>query len=333
MKTLLIALMLSSYGGDANRLCAEAPQFRSEGRQVDGEPETLILARSKQHNGEYYAARQILREALSKTLGSASLLGALGSVEQDLGEYMEAERCYLRALNLYKPTQDELARISILNNLATLYLETKQYSKIDPLCEELEKLPLEKLTSDVISAGGLLNVIGSLEHARNRDDEAQRYYERSLKLLHQAGSRANVDAGVVEANIAFLRMDAGQYIAAAELFRLAIREIESTAGSEHLELIRPLINLARCENLGGHPERAEPLAGRAVGLSCRIISKEHPVTATAMLEQAAALRRLGRKKAARDLEKEAKASLRANIIKNRSTYTVRLWDLRGSAAR
>ena len=49
-----------------------------------------------------------------------------------------------------------------------------------------------------------------------------------------------------------------------------------------------------------------------------------------MLEQATALRRLGRKKPARDLEKRAKAALRKNSTTDLTGYTVSLRDLVGA---
>ena len=63
--------------------------------QADRVPEQLLVARSKQRAGEYNAARDILLKTLSEVPDSASLLDALGSVEQDLGEYFEAERSLL----------------------------------------------------------------------------------------------------------------------------------------------------------------------------------------------------------------------------------------------
>ena len=59
----------------------------------------LLAARNKQRAGEYGVTQKILLEALSQAPHSALLLNQLGSVQQDLGEYLEAERSYLRALS------------------------------------------------------------------------------------------------------------------------------------------------------------------------------------------------------------------------------------------
>jgi len=301
--------------------------------QAETVSDRLLIARSKQGAGEYNAARDILLEALSKAPNSASLLDALGSVQQDRGEYFEAERWYLRALSASAATKGDPERVTILQNLATLYLDTDQYSKGERVREQLEKLLPGALNADPAAAGALLNVIASLEHTRNRDDEAERYYSECLRFLHQAQRPVSVDAALVKANLGFLHLEARRYGSAADLFHQAIREIEIASGPGNPALVRPLVNLARCENMSGHSNQAEPVARRAVELSVRIFGEGHPVTATAMLEQATALRRLGRKRPARNLEKRAKACLRNNSTTNLSGYTVTLRDLAGATIR
>src|SRR5262249_49278362 len=117
--------------------------------------------------------------------------------------------------------------------------------------------------------------IPSLEHARNRDDEAERYYSRSLLLLRQARGPASIDAAIVQSNMGLLRLGARQYALAAALFREAIREIEIASGPDDPALIRALVNLARCENMSGHANEAEALARRAVELSSKMFGQAH----------------------------------------------------------
>ena len=312
-------------------LAAGAQRLNGTG-EIDRESELLLVARSKQQAGEYNIARDTLLKALSKTPDSAVLLDALGSVEQDLREYLAAERSYLHALSA--STQGDPERVAVLQNLATLYLDTGQYSKCERIREQLEKLEWRpgEFENHPAEAAALLNVIGSLEHARRREDQAERYYSRSMMLFRQAHGPISVDAALVEANLAFLRLEARQYESAADLFRQAIHEIEIASGPENQALIRPLVNLAACESMAGHANEAEVIARRAVELS-KAFGKTQPVTATAMLVRATALRRLGRKRLARDLEKRAKAYLRNNPTTNLSGYTVSLRDLAGATFR
>jgi len=312
---------------------AAGAQLRYGTDQADRVSEQLVSARSKQRAGDYHGARDILLQALSEVPDSASLLDALGSVEQDLGESFEAERSYLRALSLSAATGGDPERVAILQNLATLYLDTDQYSKGERVREQLEKLDLGALNDHPAASGALLNVIASLEHARNRDDEADRYYAQSLLLLREARGPASVDAALVQANMGFLRLEARQYASAAAFFRQAIREIQIASGPEDPALIRPLINLARCENMSGHANEAEALARRTVELSGKTFGKAHMVTANAMLEEANALRRLRRKRQARDLEKQAKAYLQNNSAITLAGFSVSVRALGAATTR
>jgi tetratricopeptide (TPR) repeat protein len=306
------------------------PPTKAQQPQAGMASEQLLEARSKQNAGEYNAARDVLIKALSKAPNSAPLLDALGSVQQDMGDYREAERSYLRALSASTATEGDPERVVVLHNLATLYLDTGQYSKGDPLREQLEQVLPEALNHHPAWAGELLNVIATLEHVRNRDDEAERDYSRSLVLLRQAQGPASLNAALVEANIGFLRLKARQFGSAAALFREAISEIEIASGPENPALIRPLLDLANCEEMSGDPMQAEIAARRAVELSLKVYGEGHPVTATVMLERAIALRRLGRKRLAHELEKRAKAWMRNNSTKNLSGYTVGLRELAGT---
>jgi tetratricopeptide (TPR) repeat protein len=295
--------------------------------------EQLVRARSLQQAGQYNAARSVLLETLTKAPDSAILFGALGSVQQDLGEYLEAERSYLRALELSSRNEGDTERLVLLNNLATLYLESAQYEKGGRVREQLEKLTPAILEEHPRAAAIFLNVAGSLEHARHRDREAETYYVRSLELFHKTMGPISVDAAVVKTNLGGIRLEAGQYQAAADLFQQAIQEIETASNPENPALIRPLINAARSENLAGHPSAADPFARRGVELSLKILGERHTVTAIAMLEEAMALRGLRRKKPARELEKRAKAGLQTNSTIKTAGYTVSMAQLGKRKAR
>jgi tetratricopeptide (TPR) repeat protein len=288
--------------------------------------EHVLSARQLQQAGQYNAARAVLLKALSDAPDSASLLDAMGSVEQDMGDYLEAERFYLRALRVSQSGMNT-ERLVTLNNLGTLYLETAQYAKGDRVREQLEKLAPAVLEARPRAAAILLSIIGGLEQARNRAEEAESYYLRSLQLFRRANGAPTEEAAAVKNNLGGLRLEAGQYQSASDLFQQAIREIEKASGPESPALIRPLVNAAASENRAHHASLAEPLARRAVALSVKVLGEGHPVTATAMLEQAAALRRLGKKGLARNLEKHARAGLRASSPINTSGYTVSLRDL------
>jgi tetratricopeptide (TPR) repeat protein len=286
----------------------------------------LLQAGIRRNAGRNSEARSILQQALSKAPESPALLNALGSLEQDRGEYFKAEQAYLRALGAPAEKIGDTQRIFILNNLATLYLDTDQYSKGERVREELEKMPARALESDPAAAALLLNVMASLEHARHKDDKAISYYTKALALLGEAQGPMSANVAAVESNLGYLHLEAGRCEEASVFFRNAIQKIE-TLGKNDAALVQPLINLARCENLGGHGREAESLTLRAIEISTSAFGGQHPITAKATLERASALRKLGRPREARTLEKQAQTSLRKTSAANLSGYTVGFRDL------
>ncbi len=302
-------------------------QSRTGIEQLDGVAGAAVRALRMQRAGEYPAARTILLAALSETPESASLLGTLASVEQDMGEYLEAERSYLHALGVATRSQVDIERITILNNLGTLYLDTRQYSKAERVRDDLERMGPGAFESYPALSALLQNLIASLEHARNRDDEAARHYEQALRLFRSAQGPVSIDAAIVESNLGTLYWEAGQYGPAGDLFRQSIRDIKTASGPQNPALVRSLINLAGCENMSGHPNEAEALARSAVELSGKILGLDHPVTARAELQLASVLRKLRRKTEARELEKRAQALLRNASETSPARYTVGLQEL------
>jgi tetratricopeptide (TPR) repeat protein len=284
-------------------------------------------ALAKQSDGDYATAHTMLTNALLAAPKSGRLLSALGSVQQDLGEYLEAESSYIRALGIFAQSGNDFQRIVVLNNLCTLYLETSQYSKGERVRDQFENLPPEALARQPVSKVAFLELSGSLEHARHRDDRAERYYILALQLLRQTEDSASVLAASIESNLGFLRAESQRYESAKPFFRQAIREIEMAAGPEHPLLIRILVNSAICENKVGNSGEAELLARRAVELAGKIYGDEHPITARVMLEHANTLRTLRRNGEARKLEKRAKASLRNTPEARLGRYTVGLREL------
>jgi tetratricopeptide (TPR) repeat protein len=286
-QTLAVACLLAGnlFFCPASRISASSGEQSFSDPTSHDSASPLLRARSKQDAGEYAAARAILIEALSEEPRSPALLEALGSVEQDLAQYREAEQLYLRALDASTGTAENPERITVLHNLGTLYLDTGNYTKGQRIREQLETLRLDPIAADhPKQAALLLNLLASLNHERNRNDEAERDYAQALQLLRKAPTAANGDIAIVENNLGFLHLEAKQYNSAGDLFRKSISDLEATANPDNAALIPPLVNLARCENSLGHFKEAERQARRAVQICRKIFGQQHPFTARAMLD-------------------------------------------------
>ena len=212
--------------------------------------------------------------------------------------------------------------MAILNNLATLFLESRQYPKIQRLSAEIEQSSRDISGAEPTEAAPLLNVLAGMQHMRHQYAEAERSYLRSIELWERAEGPHTANAGVVRSNLGVLYFDCGRLERADAVFNQAITDIENTVGREHPLLIHGLVNLAAFRYRMKRPEEAEPLARRAADLGAKFLGADHPDTAEAMLLEARTLRQLRRKQEAKALERRATSALRKSAAVNLTGYTV-----------
>ena len=130
--------------------------------------------------------------------------------------------------------------MSILNNLATLYLETQQYPKIQQLSAEIEQSLRDLSGAEPTEAARLLNALAGMQHIRHQDAEAERTYLRSIELWERAEGNHAANAAVVRSNLGVLYFDCGRFERAGTVFNQAITDIQNSVGREHPLLIHGL---------------------------------------------------------------------------------------------
>ena len=90
---------------------------------------------------------QLLSEFLDGFLHYAGLLSDLGAVYRDMGDYTQAERYYLEAINIEEKRlgKDHPEYISSLDNVYRLYLAIKEYNRAVPFKQEAYQLNTDQV--------------------------------------------------------------------------------------------------------------------------------------------------------------------------------------------
>ena len=300
-------------------VCAASAQTTS----LHSVTSTLVAVHRELAAGEYRTARGMIERAVAEDPGSPALRDALGIVQQDMAEYGLAERTYRSALRLCGDG-DTVERITILNNLATLYLENDQPERIEAVRPEIDKLPPDALEAHPSTAALLFNTMAMIQHERHNDREAADLFRRALDVWEEVEGRHGPIAATVRNNLGAMYSDSGDYVSAADLFTQAIDDLQRTSGTETRALVRPLLNLAETRWRQHHPDLAEPLARRAVRLADNTMGANHPVTIDAMLFDALLLKKLGQKREAHAIKKRVNAGLGnlPDLSWSRNTTTV-----------
>lgn len=136
---------------------------------------------------------RLLREAKgwgqAEDIVQAQILTSEGLLQQQLGEWEEAERRHQQALVRFHAAGHAHGIARVLNNLALLYLETGDLTRATEYAEASLKLSREiGNEADIARALGNLGVV----HRRRESwDEALRCFDECLTLFRRLGDRYN----------------------------------------------------------------------------------------------------------------------------------------------
>jgi len=290
----------------------------------------LNQAKRQELNGEYKAASQTLREALriaeQSRLGPPALAPTLnnaGSVAQDLGQYVEAEKYYRQSIANWEAAGDFGVNLSRpLHNLATLYARTGRYRMAQRMHQQVLEILTRALGTRHPNVARVLISYGLAHHAQGDLEKAERSYREAQEILRDVKTAAGVDLGTLQTNLASLLVTRGSYQEAAKLAAEGAASLEKSLGTEHPALVPALTwrGIAAIK-LGAYAEAAD-LLQRAVSLAKRSLGEEHPRLAFALKAQAELLHSQNRKGEARRLQKQAKTILASHQRENLLGHTV-----------
>ena len=176
---------------------------------------------------------------------TAESLSRLASVYQSMGGAAEAERLFLRALDI------DIARLgenhphiaARLNNIANLYRDQGR-------SQEAEEMLLRAIA---IGEGGVgadhpeyaiwLNNLAGLYRSMGRLEEAEPLMIRALDITRRAYGETHPSTAIRLNNLAGLRRAMGRFDDAEKLYLLAIRIDKAALGPDHPDLAIDLNNL------------------------------------------------------------------------------------------
>ena len=265
--------------------------------------------------GHHHGAEALLRDALKiiertdpKGAAAAVTWNNLGLVRQSLGDVLQAETCFQRALSLFRKmpaaSARELARP--LNNLAALYLEEGQPDKVP-------RLDLPKLAEDLKTVSPnypdlviTLENIAGYYYLRNRLDEADKRYQEILELrTKQEGPDSTEVAGVMH-NIAALRVRQGRMADAEDYLTKCFRIWDANPSFRNPNLVLAHANMGLIYALSGRHEEADRAYERAIAIATARLGPDHRRTGDVVASYAAALRLMKRKKEASRMQAKAR---------------------------
>lgn len=183
----------------------------------------------------------------------AAMMLNLGVAEQDIGNFLNAEKFYRQSFNIYKKLNDKSGLARALHQLANIKQlkgnfsdSAKYYHKSFILFEEL---------GDKYGMAGILQNLGSLKKLIGDYDKAEEFYKKSLLIYKELNSKS--ETAKCMHNLAIIKHQSSQYDEAFQLFQDSLAIFEELydrsgiAGNMH--------ELARLMHSVGQYDKAEQL--------------------------------------------------------------------------
>lgn len=272
---------LGNYG-DAERFLNEAFEIAAALNPADLKtPAQLLnnLSAVQQNLGAFDTALknckssieilQELPEPLAMLMADAH--NNLANVYWTLGSFSKAEETFrlgLKQLSIENADHIEL-RAKLLSNLGGVLHQSKQEGETElqaalELRKQLYGVDHQKTLETWV-------FIGELLFARDQFREALAVfldcYSRRLALLGEN----HMEVAEVECRIGEVYLKIGNLEKAAEWLGNSVQHYDTSIGSDHVDLLRPLFQLAKCRILEGDLEKARVLAARLSGLEQRVL--------------------------------------------------------------
>ena len=260
----------------------------------------------------------------SEAMEQAVIASNLAGLYRKTGRLTEAERyfqlCYQLRLKLLGSDHTDTA--IALNNLATLKITRADFDQAEQhLRQALRASGLTDVDRSSLESnlGNLLRITGRVAEARTHLLSSLRISSNKAPIYLNLGRLAEdlLDfdqadqhyqtallfgvTATIEAHLGHLRLKMGDLVSARRLLESALRG--APLAEEATWILR---SLAEVEMKEGRVRQAASVYGRAVELQQRMLGRNHPSVVPILVDYAAAVRKMGAQKKAKQLEARAK---------------------------
>ncbi|MDC0675338.1 tetratricopeptide repeat protein [Nannocystis sp. ncelm1] len=263
-----------------------APDDPAVARAVDDLRARLAGVQAKFDVGQFKAARAELEplraeaEALAHAPTLAATLHLAGKIDDQLGDYPNAEATLLRtAATADRAGDDDLRAAATIDLVRTVGVRQARFD------EGLHLAELARGATGRLSDGGTAEALlegrlGDLLLTRGDLDRAAPHIDRAVELraqLHGETSIAHGQALISRGTLKFLR---GDYPAAIAEYRRVLAIFEQTYGAHHPVLGDVLNNIGAAELSQFHLDDAEATFTRTLAIVRGAYGDSHPALAT-----------------------------------------------------
>ncbi|MDJ0917920.1 MAG: tetratricopeptide repeat protein [Woeseiaceae bacterium] len=225
----------------------------------------------------------------------SSLMGTIGRVYYNLGEYQPSEDMLEQALDLRIRTYGEShpAVAAARNDLAEVLIRRAQYGRATDLLKK--SLAVNQLSNDGTSplvATNLFN-LANVHLATGNLDEAESAVRSSIAIFRQIRDEYSLDLAEAVGALARVLQVRGNLDETEALLLEAIDIINTSQGPDHPYMAYYLQNLGVLQRSKGDLDAAEQTLASAIDAIHRILGDKHDLLAVALVDQGRVLHMQG----------------------------------------
>ena len=230
--------------------------------------------------------------------------------ESKAGRFTEAAGLYDRALKVLSDRQTGTqVEIELRVERGHALSSTSAFSQAIDLLENALAQAIELLgTQHALTVRAGL-ALGTALFRCGRVDEAGNYWQECQHAIDSGADVSDEVRTMIRNNMGGVHYHRGEHNAAIRCFEEALAGMEARLGQDHVELDRPLGNLAWLTSEAGRPLEAERLARRALAIAERARGPSNPELAPTLHMLANILSQQDRLREAIDLYRRARAVL------------------------
>lgn len=302
--SVLVFAMLATFTVVLSVQNRNVVKERDTAREVIQFLEDIFMAQDPSRaRGADVTAEEILAagaERIRSNLGDrpeiqSALMGTIGRVYFNLGEYQPSEEMLEQALTLRLQSDGELhpAVAAARNDLAEVLIRRAQYDRAIELLQQ--SLAVNQLSNDGSSplvATNLFN-LANVYLATGKLDDAEAAIRSSIAIFMQIRDQFGVELAEAKSSLGRILQNLGDLDQTESLFLEAIEILSTSQGPDHPFMAYYQQNLGVLQRSKGNLVAAEQTLERAIDATRRILGHKHPLLAVVLVDRGILLQMTG----------------------------------------
>jgi CHAT domain-containing protein/tetratricopeptide (TPR) repeat protein len=237
--------------------------------------------------GDYSKAEKLFEgslEAVTKSKGAnsvsyAAALSNVGLMYRDQGRYTEAEAVFTTCIAILEErgsTEAIEQSMSVLNNLAVVYLELSNYEATLDAFSKIEQYDAEMYGTEHPYYAMTLNNIGEAYNEKGSYEEALNYYDQVTPIIEKSNGKNSVLYADNLNNKGRAKMLSGKLEESVALLEEALEVYKTSSGKSSSLFATSVFNLGRAYQKMGDP-KAKKYFEEALKIRKKNLGTNHPL--------------------------------------------------------